>query len=133
MIYAIGIDPGAITGWAVWDTQEKKFVEIESSGIIHAYRSILDYKGTCKLRIEDARKRTWYGKAGRGKLQGVGSVKRDCKIWVEICEYHSIPYELVHPKNNTTKLDTKTFKSITGWEGQTNMHKRDAGMLVYGI
>lgn len=129
--YIIGIDPGTITGFAIFSKHHIDLIDVDSGSLIYCYEKLIPYKRVCFVRIEDARKRTWYGNAGRGKLQGVGSVKRDCKIWQEICEHHNIPFEMVHPKNNTTKLNAKAFKAITGHEGRTNEHKRDAAMLVY--
>lgn len=38
------------------------------------------------------------------KLQGVGSVKRDCVIWDEFCKDKKIEYYMQHPKHNVTKL-----------------------------
>lgn len=132
-IYIVGIDPGTVTGFSVFSRNEDDLIIVDSGSLIECYEKLMKYKNVCFVRIEDARKRKWYGNAGRGKLQGVGSVKRDCKIWQEICEYHDIPFELVHPKNNTTKLTADQFKKYTKWEGRTNEHKRDSAMLVYKI
>jgi hypothetical protein len=85
-----------------------------------------------KLYIEDARLRTWYGAKGKEVLQGVGSVKRDCLRWQEFCEHHNIEFNMVHPKNNKTKLKAAEFKKITGWSGKSNEHGRDSAMLVWG-
>lgn len=43
-----------------------------------------------------------------------------------------IPFELVAPKNNKTKVSADYFKKLTGWEGRTNEHERDCAMLVFG-
>lgn len=85
------------------------------------------------VRIEDARKRTWFGNAGREQLQGAGSIKRDCKIWEDFLTDNNIPFELVAPKNNKTKINASVFKKITRWQVQTNEHSRDAAMLVFGF
>lgn len=87
--------------------------------------------GTLKIYIEDARQRKWVT-GGCEKLQGVGSVKRDCQRWQEFCEYHGIDFELVAPKNNRTKTTASEFKRITGWQQRTNEHGRDAAMLIFG-
>lgn len=84
--------------------------------------------------VEDARQRKWYNDAGksRDKLQGAGSIKRDCKIWEDFLRDKGIPFKLIAPKNNTTKLSAPAFKSITGYTGRTCEHSRDAAMMVYG-
>jgi hypothetical protein len=132
--YIIGIDTGVNTGFAIWDRTEKKFLEISSTHIHRAMNSINVWKGNeIMVRVEDARKRTWFGKNSGEKLQGAGSVKRDCKIWEDFLTDLNVDFEMVAPKNNRTKLDAKKFKMITGWEKTTNEHSRDAAMLCYGF
>jgi hypothetical protein len=132
-VIAIGIDPGVLTGIAV--SINKKLELVGSFTAVFAENLILEYRQKpdqkLKLFIEDARQRKWVT-GGREKLQGVGSVKRDCSRWEEFCKFHGIDLELIHPKNNTTKLDAKTFKNLTGWEFPTNEHSRDAAMLIWG-
>jgi hypothetical protein len=60
-------------------------------------------------------------------------VKRDCQIWEDYLTDLRIPFEMVAPKNNATKLTAEQFRRITGYEGKTNEHGRDAAMLVYGF
>jgi len=132
----IGIDPGTTTGFAVYDRIREKIVELESGSLIGIYHGFfLKYTdlGTVKVRIEDARKRKWYGNRSHAKMQGAGSIKRDSKIWEEICQYHGVDYEMIHPIKGATKLDAKTFRNITRWEGRTNEHQRDSAMIVYGL
>ena len=131
--YMIGIDPGTKTGFAVWDREEKKFVKVETRGIVSAMHQVKFLLGDeVVIRIEDARQRKWFGKTDRERLQGVGSVKRDSSIWEEFCDYYSIEYMLIAPKNNRTKTTAAEFKKMTGWEGRTSEHSRDAAMLVWG-
>lgn len=128
----IGIDPGVKTGLAIWNRESKSMIVLYSAGILMIMKIILNHRDQIlKIRLEDARKRNWFGKAGREVLQGAGSIKRDCQIWEEFFELHNLPYELVAPKNNKTKLDAKLFSNMTGWKGRTNEHERDSAMLVY--
>lgn len=131
----IGIDPGTQTGLSVYDPKNQELIAVKSGTIIEMYQDLLEWHNdhNVKVRIEDARKRKWFGDRSKFKQQGAGSIKRDCKIWEEICEYHNIRYEMVHPIKGGTKLDAKTFKKTTKWEGFTNEHKRDSAMLVYGL
>ena len=59
--------------------------------------------------FEDARMRQWFGKSGREKLQGAGSVKRDCQRWQEWLTMHNIPHCKVALKDNKTKLNADQF------------------------
>jgi hypothetical protein len=138
--YLIGIDTGTVTGLCVWNKQEK-FIRFLSSMPIHkAFNDVLFYhqNGGAFVRIEDARLRKWIPKqktetAERGRREGAGYVKAHAQIWEEFLKDHGIPYELVAPKNNKTKVTADYFKKLTGWTGQTNEHTRDAGMLVVGL
>lgn len=143
MIY-IGIDTGVHTGFAVYDGKEK---ELQSVGCekIHVVMNlvkdimniVLEKGDNIRVRVEDARKRTWYGfhtaKQDRARLQGAGSVKRDAQIWEDFLTDLCIDFEMVAPRNNATKLTAESFRKLTGWTGKTNEHGRDAAMLVYGF
>ena len=138
--YIIGIDPGTHTGLATWDVNLQKFWLIETVSIHKAIISLNDPKNDIRaigrsvlVRIEDARLRTWYGddKGDRAKSQGVGSIKRDCAIWEDFCKDLGIDYEMVKPGRVKTKLTAATFKNLTGWEGRTTEHSRDAGLLCF--
>lgn len=130
----IGIDPGVNTGLAIWDRIDKKYISIGSYPLHHAFemvKSLFREGVAIFVRVEDARQRKWFGNSGREKLQGAGSAKRDAKIWDDFLKDSGIPYEMVPPKNNTTKLSAEQFTKYTGWEGRTNEHGRDAAMLVF--
>ncbi len=131
----IGIDTGVKTGFAMWSTKEKHFTEVSTIPIHNAILKLeaMRIEGvSMKVRIEDARLRTWFGKVDKDNQQGVGSVKRDAKILEDYCKDKGIDYELVAPKNNITKIDAAYFAKLTKWTGKTSNHARDAGMLVFG-
>lgn len=135
--YIIGIDPGVKTGLSVWDSNSKKFENIQTVPIHDAMDFIRNLEkglliSTMYVRIEDARQRKWFGNAGREQLQGAGSIKRDCKIWEDFLIDLGIEFEMVAPKNNKTKLDAKKFAQVTKWEARTSEHARDAAMLCFG-
>lgn len=130
--YVIGIDTGNNTGFAIWDRQEQKLIECFSVMIHQAFELVLKYRPECFVRVEDARLRK-YITGGREKLQGAGSIKRDAKIWEDFLSDKNIPFEMVAPKNNRTKLDVVKFDKITRFKDRTNQHARDAGMLVFGF
>lgn len=136
----IGIDAGVNTGFAyVFDGVLREVKTLSMVEAMEQLRRTIDWANQNQVEvcvfIEDARKRKWYGgneKLVKARLQGVGSVKRDCAIWQEFCEYHDVAYQLIAPKNNRTKLSAEEFKMITGWQHRTSEHARDAVMLVWG-
>ena len=141
--WIIGIDPGTTTGMCIYNRVTK--IELLTSGTLLEMQYILQAHPWNKLikfnqvfmRIEDARLRKWipYEKterAEKGHREGAGYVKAHCAIWENFCEIWGIPYELVEPKKNKTKVKADKFKMMTGWKGRTNEHERDAAMLVFG-
>ncbi|MFT3704684.1 MAG: hypothetical protein QM802_20130 [Agriterribacter sp.] len=140
--FYIGIDCGVNTGVAKWDRDHKRLTIVKTVTILEAIEIVKDAferePGSVLVRVEDARLRTWIPKqknekAERGRREGAGSVKRDAGIWQEFLEMKSIPHEFVAPKNNKTKMTAEYFKTVTGWQGSTNSHSRDAAALVIGM
>lgn len=132
----VGIDTGVNTGFAVWNKDTKNLEEIITLPIHKAMFKVKEMHQSGKdvfVRVEDARKRKWFGSNSNVKLQGAGSVKRDCSIWEDFLTDLNIPFELVAPKNNKTKLSKQQFKQATGYQGVTSEHSRDAAMLVYNF
>jgi len=135
MKVVIGIDPGVHTGLAIADGE--RLIRVESMTAVEAegcvMQCVVDYGlPNVFVRFEDARMRQWFGSKGREALQGAGSIKRDCSRWEEFLTHHNIPHARIAPKANHTKLTADQFKRITGWQGRTNEHGRDAAMLVFG-
>lgn len=130
----IGIDPGINTGIAVYNKSEKslKLATLKIHRAMESVKGIFDDNNGVIVRFEDARQRNWFGKAGREQLQGAGSIKRDCKIWEDWLKDKEIPFEMVAPKNNRTKLGAEQFAKLTGYSGRSSEHSRDAAMLVFG-
>lgn len=135
--FFIGIDTGVKTGFAFWKKDDKNFVVIQTLPIHQVMDRVAVaaeiFRERLFVRVEDARKRKWFGNAGREQLQGAGSIKRDAKIWEDFLTDLKVDFELVAPKNNKTKLNKEAFKKMTGWDKQTTEHSRDAAMLVYGL
>lgn len=131
----IGIDTGVNTGFAVWCTEKKELQKVETMSIGEALMEVFNMSDAgfdLYLRIEDARKRTWFKQNNIAQAaQGAGSVKRDASVWESVCNTFAIKYELVHPKNNSTKMTSKLFQQVTKWKGRTSEHSRDAAMLVF--
>jgi hypothetical protein len=130
--YLIGIDTGVNTGYALYDRKLKKLLTVDTTRIHNAIDGVKTWNNNnLFVRVEDARLRNWFGKSGREKLQGAGSVKRDSKIWSDFLTDEGIPFEMVAPKNNVTKISAEAFKKLTGYTGRTSEHGRAAAMLVW--
>lgn len=134
----IGIDPGTHTGIAVWSHKEQRFFMLGTKTMYEATEDIINLvnkhgRDNIFVRFEDARKRNWFGKAGREQLHGAGSIKRDCSLWEEFLTSKGIPFVPVAPKANRTKMKPEAFAKYTGWAKRTSEHARDAAMLVFGL
>lgn len=129
----VGIDTGVNTGFAVWDTKGKCFLEISTLKIHQAMERVKQLSDATEVVVyyEDARLRKWFGNAGREQLQGAGSVKRDCSIWEDYLDDLGLESYAVAPKNNSTKVNAAFFAKMTGWTARTSEHARDAAMLVF--
>ena len=150
-----GIDPGVNTRVAIWDRRKRMFVVVHTYdksdyGIIAALGELSKWVASGRLEeihVEDARLRTWFeepknSKERIKKLQGAGSVKRDCAIWQQFCAYKNIVYKAVHPKevyarfplpSGMNKWNAEYFMKMTGWPGRTSVHSRDAAALVWNV
>jgi hypothetical protein len=135
MKYSIGIDPGVITGCAIWDNQKQKFNFIFSGSILDVMEKLEVHVvfGGNNFYIENPNLRKWYGKNSNLKQQGAGSIKRDYSIWVEWFTRNHVKFTQLNPKNIKTKVNSKSFNQLTKWDGKTNEHSRDAAMMVFGM
>lgn len=133
----IGIDPGKHTGFAVWNHDARYLAEVATMSITQAMEKVKNMveelgRESIVLFIEDARKRTWFGKTGPEVWKGAGSICRDCTIWDDFCREMRLDYRMMAPCRGCTKLDASKFKALTKWQGRTTEHSRDAAMIVFG-
>ena len=131
----IGIDPGVITGIAVWCRDQRRLTDVGSSTAVAAEARILALVAAgaqVEVWVEDARQRRYFGATGPERAQGAGAIKRESGRWQEWLEHHGIQHTMLHPARGATKLPAATFARTTGWPGRTNEHARDAAMLVWG-
>ncbi len=136
--YAIGIDPGAETGIAIWNRVEKRFEKIESLDFWSAFAYIVntfDVKD-CRLFIELTKGVPVYNRyRGEGNqamvlkiAMNAGGVVRESELLIE--GFRQAGFEVVEcPAVN--KQNQEQFKRLTGWAARTNQHERDSGVLVH--
>jgi hypothetical protein len=137
----IGIDPGTNTGLAIWSLLERRLTDVSTHDIFDAQDKIalLRDRYDVFLVLEDAHlmKRKPAGNSA-ARAQGAGSVKRDCTLWRAWAAKRKIPLYRRAPGVGTkssagiVKWPAEQFRELTGWQGTTNEHGRDAAMLVYG-
>lgn len=140
----IGIDPGVNTGVAVAPRGGK--LEVVTSLPIHKAMAYVaqwaeereQNRIALHVIFEDARKARFRARTGRdqrqaaAQAQGAGSVKRDCQIWEDYLTTLGVPFTAMPPDYKLTKMSAGRFAVMTGWQGRTNSHGRDAAMLVFG-
>lgn len=136
-LLVIGIDPGTVTGFAMWDARAQRLLAVESWKL-HIAMRLVEQADHPFVIFEDARQRKIFSKMdqeqqryGAAVREGVGSVKRDCSIWEEFLTDLQVPFKARPPI--ATKWSSRQFEMVTKWKGRTNEHARDAGMIVYGL
>lgn len=141
----IGVDCGLDTGVSVWCQNQKKITFFKRMMIHEALFYLhLRIDEIALVRVEDSRKRKWFGDNSKNKQQGAGSVKRDCKIWEDFLRDLGIPYQMVAPAKGSTYKATKAkpkrmhdfhrlFPKIPRLTTVSEDHIRDATYLCYGI
>lgn len=138
----IGIDPGVTTGYAEWDSLQKKLLQVTSYKAVEAERRVLDlfeiHGDGIMVVIEDTRglrlPKRLQSNESRAQTKGVGSVHRDMGRWEEFCGHYGIPYKM-RPlgKNPLRKSDGDAFRRYTGYDARTSEHGRDAAAQVFGM
>lgn len=133
----IGIDTGTHTGVAVWNSEEKQFLDIKTLMLHQALQLVIIMcqiwkRENVMVLFEDARQRKWFGREADEKRMGAGYVKRDATIWEEFCTDYEIAFRALPPAKGGTKLNPDYFKALTGWKKRTSEHARDAAMIVFG-
>lgn len=137
----IGIDPDIEkSGFAAYDPKTKK-LDLKTMPFFDLLATISNFHVRCDLKvyIESGwliKKTNWNRKTGvsigvNEKIaESIGKNHQVGKLITEFCEKNGITHFNVPPRG---KIDSATFKRITGYSGRTNQEERDAAMLVYGL
>lgn len=124
----IGIDPGKDTGFAI--AVGGKIKELQTLTFWDAYLKVreLQADGTeLEVFIEVPNtKKNWHVQEA---AHDVGRVCREAELLADGIEALEVKVTRIHPQG---KIKADYFKRVTGYQGRTNQHQRDAGMLVYG-
>lgn len=138
---AVGIDPGTSTGVATWDCSARRFIKLDTMDFWSCFVYVtVNLKGRHDKILVVAEDpglnkpvfpRGTSSQAVRSKIaQNVGMNKKEADLLIEGIRKCGVPVRTIRP--NKSKLNADQFKQMTGYQGRTNEHKRDAGRLVYG-
>ena len=130
----IGIDPGMNTGMARY--VYGALVELETV-MPWEVRVALDALRPALVVFEDSRKQshTWTRIASRDAslkmARNVGEIDAWCKLIEAECAALGIRCMGVSPTGKGAKLAAPAFKKLTGWDGKSNQHARDAAIVAW--
>jgi len=132
--YTVAIDPGKDTGFAVYDRIEKKLIRLETTDFCNAYHTIItEYSKAYAVVVEVPTTKANFTKSKNDspiKNHNIGRVCRESELMADMLEFAGMNVIRQRPAG---KKDASAFARITGWKGQTNPHKRDAGMMAFGV
>ena len=134
MNIVLGIDPGMNTGFAIY--RDGKLIDIHTGSPWDMAAAVKNFRPDLVV-FEDSRlqSNTWSATGSRAAAmkiaRNVGQVDAWCTYLVSICDMHGVPCLGISPKGKGGKLSAEEFSSITGWEGQSNEHTRDAAMVAW--
>jgi len=129
----IGIDPGKQTG-ICFINENKNILDLYTTYFWGAADLIYTFgHKDCVFILEKPQSKNVWHKAKdkrQAKIIGanVGSVYREAELLEELLKQRGCKYKTVHPQG---KINAENFKKITGYEGKTNQHERDAAMLCW--
>ena len=130
----LGIDPGAHTGVAVYIGGK-----LDKLSTVEPWRipEVIQAFGADRVVFEDSRLTSFMfttvksRQAALKMARNVGEVDGWCKLIVAVCEQLKIPAHGISPKAKGAKLGADAFKRLTGWDGPSNEHTRDAAAIAW--
>ena len=129
----IGIDPGKKTAIAVYDSTNKRVIDVFMTDFWGAYEYLENEQHDIlikKVIIEVPRTKTnWHKKGCDITSANVGGIYREATLLADGIERMGLKVIRQHPQG---KVDAEYVKKITGYKDQTNEHIRDAIMLCWG-
>lgn len=136
----VGIDPGTVTGFAAYDVAERCLTAVTSASFFDVcamLRALHEGEGVALCVVEDSRSLPIYARnrGARGQAlaaigRSVGVTDRDTGLWLDLCDRMGIPSRAATP-GKRRKWKAADLEQITGYEGRTNEHARDAARLAW--
>lgn len=132
--YILSLDPGASTGFALFE--DGVLVNVRTVSPLEALSYIM-LGGLHKVIVEDSTLQSKVFTApkvtGASKLKiarNIGEIDGYCKLIKLACEDAKIPCHQISPMGKGAKLKAPEFTELTKWAGKTtNQHERDAVMV----
>lgn len=142
--HVIGIDPGNHTGLAVYSRDDRAIIYAEESTFSGAIAYITGHYDSAIIVIETpSNKRVWHSGASQSARDAtainVGMVIREAQLFAQMLTYLGKKNERDYviktppPQRGLTKLTREQVKKITGFDGRSSDHVRDAIMLCWGV
>lgn len=133
----VGIDPGKNTGFASIDGGKiehmKTLSVLEAIDLIDCWSFSIDL-----VVLKDSTLQTHVFSDPGVKTDAAMKIARNdgeidgyCKLIRQRCIDLQVSIKSVSPKNKGPKIEPVYFKKITGWDGPSNQHERDAVMLAW--
>lgn len=130
----IGIDPGKKTAIAIYDSTLKRIIDVFMTDFWGAYDYMKFEQNDTLIEqviIEVPRtKSNWHKKGCDITSANVGGIYREANLLADGIERMGLKVVRQHPQG---KVDAAYVKKITGYQGKTNEHTRDAIMLCWGF
>ena len=138
--YVIGIDPGANTGIAVWDREQEEVIQTTTTTFWPAYDYICALYKTSetKIIIEVPLRTVMYARQASKGYKGAGQNRlmadaagnaKESTLLAQGLELAG--YEVKRVRPIKAKWTAIQLKRVTGIEGRTNQHVRDAIALCF--
>ena len=133
-VHILCIDPGASTGLAGFRDGGIEFLRtIEPHSIEHILRHYMP----ARVVFEDSRleSKVWTTVGSRAAAlkiaRNVGQIDAWCGFITAVCADLGIAAHGISPTAKGAKLNAQQFAAATGWDGRSNQHERDAGMVAW--
>lgn len=132
----IGIDPGKDSGLVTLVNGE--IFSIKTISPEEVLKEIDKFKlnGGMMVIFEDSRKQPIFSRGTNARAAGriarsVGMIDGQCRDIEAACRRLGVKCIGISPKGKGRKLNAEQFKKMTGWEGRTNQHERDAAQVCW--
>jgi hypothetical protein len=133
----LGIDPGVNNGIAQFINGELMFLDtLTTINLIYLLKQ--ESFEIDAIIIEDSRLQSHVFTGQKSNVatrlniaRKVGQVDCICGIVQSLCSELAIDYIAISPKQKGAKLNAEQFRALTGWEGKSNSHERDAACVAW--
>lgn len=128
----IGIDPGKRTGIAL--SVDGKLTEVFETDFWGAIRQIDSFPYAAVVVELPVSKHVWHnGAVNKAAIQrtgvNVGSCIREAELLIAYLGSNKDRQVII--EKPAGKVNSASFKALTGWNKKTNQHMRDAGVMAH--